>query len=164
MKTCTVCGIRKPDTEFYLKRKDTDVRRTDCKPCNRLRAKAWKERNLERSRAKAREWIENNRDRVRGHNQARLWRQVGRRRGVNPKCHPKWAINFFLREAYDLARLRTKVTGVKWEVDHIVPLRHPIVCGLHAHTNIRVVLAHANRVKSNAGWPGMPEPEITGFF
>ena len=56
-----------------------------------------------------------------------------------------------------MAALRNKLTGVKWEVDHIVPLASRIVCGLHAETNLRVVPKLVNRIKGNRFWPDMPE-------
>lgn len=55
-----------------------------------------------------------------------------------------------------LAALRTKTTGIRWEVDHIVPLVHPQVCGLHVETNLRVIPAIENRRKGNRHWPEMP--------
>jgi hypothetical protein len=37
----------------------------------------------------------------------------------------------------------------RFHVDHVIPLRHPLVCGLHAHTNLRVVPALVNLKKGN---------------
>jgi len=69
---------------------------------------------------------------------------------------PKWASGFFISEAYDLAKLRSKATGFKWQVDHIVPLRSPIVSGLHVEYNLQVIPALQNQKKSNRIWPDMP--------
>lgn len=69
---------------------------------------------------------------------------------------PSWSIDFFVREAFHLAKLRTKTTGIKWHVDHIVPLQNKTVCGLHAHTNIQVIPASVNQSKSNRYWPDKP--------
>lgn len=69
---------------------------------------------------------------------------------------PAWANQFFVEEAYSLAALRSRTTGVRWEIDHIVPLVHPLVCGLHVETNLRVILAVENRRKGNRFWPEMP--------
>lgn len=68
---------------------------------------------------------------------------------------PLWGNKFFLQEAYALARLRGKFTGLKWHVDHIVPIRSKIVCGLHAHTNVQVIPATINQRKQNKFWPDM---------
>ena len=68
---------------------------------------------------------------------------------------PKWAIKFFIEEAYRLAALRTKIFGFRWHVDHIVPLQSKIVCGLHTHHNIQVIPGRDNQSKNNRRWPGM---------
>lgn len=53
------------------------------------------------------------------------------------------------KEAHDLARLREKATGLKWQVDHIVPLRGEKVSGLHVCSNVQVITASANASKKN---------------
>lgn len=40
-------------------------------------------------------------------------------------------------------------TGVNYVVDHIVPLKHPKVCGLHVPANLRVITAEENAAKAN---------------
>jgi uncharacterized protein YdaU (DUF1376 family) len=50
---------------------------------------------------------------------------------------------------YAKAALRTAETGIKHEVDHVIPLRGKLVCGLHAPWNLRVIEAYKNRQKSN---------------
>ena len=69
---------------------------------------------------------------------------------------PKWANLFFIEEAYLLATLRNRLTGIRWEVDHIVPLVHPLVCGLHTEANLAVIPKVENRRKGNRFWPDMP--------
>ena len=50
---------------------------------------------------------------------------------------------------YKLAALLTKVTGQKWEVDHIIPLQGKTVSGLHVPGNLRAIPAAQNRSKYN---------------
>jgi len=44
---------------------------------------------------------------------------------------------------------------VQHSVDHIVPLIHPFVCGLHVENNLRIIPLADNIRKSNNHWPDM---------
>ena len=78
------------------------------------------------------------------------------RRASKFRATPAWANDFFIEEIYDLAQLRSKATGFEWHVDHIVPLKSKLVCGLHVEHNLRVVPAIENITKGNRYWPDMP--------
>lgn len=66
------------------------------------------------------------------------------------KATPSWANQFFIDEMYRLAHLRSKLTGIKWSVDHIVPLKSKTVCGLHVEHNLRVIPWSVNMAKKNS--------------
>lgn len=72
-----------------------------------------------------------------------------RRRATKQTATPSWANKFFISEAYHLATLREIATGFKWHVDHIIPLSHPLVCGLHVENNLQVISAKSNLKKNN---------------
>jgi len=54
--------------------------------------------------------------------------------------------SWILREAVELAKLRKKLCGGEWHVDHIIPVSKG---GLCTHENLQVVPACWNRSKSN---------------
>jgi hypothetical protein len=75
---------------------------------------------------------------------------MNKRRAVKKKAAPKWADKNIIKELYT----RAKLLGL--EVDHIVPLNSPIVCGLHTPDNLELVSRIENRKKGNRVWPDMP--------
>jgi hypothetical protein len=130
-KKCRSCGAEKPVCEFYrIKGKPSPI----CKSCY-----------IRRSR----EWIYADPERL-----LRNGHRVNARRFKHPAV--SWANHFVIEEAHRLARLRTSVMGFKWSIDHIVPLKSALVCGLHTHTNIQVVPFSENARKRNRLWPDMP--------
>ena len=52
-------------------------------------------------------------------------------------------------EARKLVKLRNKVVGSRWSLDHIVPLIGKTVSGLHVWNNIQVIPLVENRRKYN---------------
>lgn len=81
------------------------------------------------------------------------WRFLRRRR-------PAWANLKALRQIKLAVKELRKQTGLAWSEDHIVPLNHPLVCGLHCEANIRIVLLTENLAKGNRTWPDMPEEQL----
>lgn len=53
-------------------------------------------------------------------------------------------------EARDLVKLRKKLTGIRWSINHIIPLHGKTVSGLHVWNNIRVTLLALNKRKANS--------------
>lgn len=70
---------------------------------------------------------------------------------------PPWADMKEIRKVYELANRRTQETGVPHEVDHIIPLQHPDVCGLHVEWNLQVLDYRTNAAKSNRWMPNQLE-------
>lgn len=90
--------------------------------------------------------------RYREQNQQRYNEHSARRRAAKRQAVPQWhgeLDDLVFSEAFNLAQARTKTTGIKWEVDHAVPLAGRNVCGLHVWNNIQVIPMSMNRRKSN---------------
>lgn len=66
---------------------------------------------------------------------------------------PPWACFNAIRAVYREADRLTAATGIKHQVDHIVPLNHPRVCGLHVDWNLRAIPAGPNMSKGNDWCP-----------
>lgn len=54
-----------------------------------------------------------------------------------------------MRATYLRASLMAVETGVPYQVDHIIPLLHPMVCGLHVPANLQIITEAENRAKAN---------------
>jgi 5-methylcytosine-specific restriction endonuclease McrA len=101
----------------------------------------WRSKNRERQNALVAEWARKNPEKRAA--------TAAHRRAMKLRATPAWANEFLISEIYDLARLRSAVTGGEWHVDHIVPLKSPLVCGLHVEHNLRVIPAQANLSKGS---------------
>lgn len=70
-------------------------------------------------------------------------------KAVHRNARPVWADIESIKNIYITAKELTKSTGIKYEVDHVIPIKHPLVCGLHVETNLQIIPENENRVKSN---------------
>lgn len=110
--------------------------------------RAPRKRNPEKANAYKKRWLAAHPDAAL--KKRRRQRALNPRRVRGPRIRTApWANKFFIEEIYDLARLRTKMLGTPWEVDHIIPIKGENVCGLHVETNLRVVPRAVNHKKHN---------------
>lgn len=71
-------------------------------------------------------------------------------------ARPKWAYGEHSpHPIYRVAKARRR-RGEDVNVDHIVPLFSPLVCGLHCKANLEVIHVKVNAKKSNFWWPDAP--------
>ncbi len=172
-KICKICKVEKDLSEYH---KAQDLRfgvSNTCKSCTKikmqnyyednkdkildkkkklyaksdklkLRNKSWSENNKDKVRKYRKDWISKNRDLKRETN--------ARRRAARKSATPNWLTNQdieLLRLHYLLAQLLNDCTGEEYHVDHIVPLQHESVCGLHVPWNLQVITASENLSKYN---------------
>lgn len=107
--------------------------------CEKVRRHYHKDIDASRARARAR---------YAGDRDAHIQRVV-RRSSRLRRATPQWANQSAIDEVYKAARRLTMETGVSHQVDHVIPLHGQTVCGLHVESNLRVVPADVNRMKSN---------------
>jgi len=158
MKACTVCKEEKPLDCFHKRKAMKDGHTSACKDCD-----------YERRQGKYRDVILKNSEK---HNRARGHRpraeyleerrrnpipqsyRVAKRRAMKKKATSVWANQRYIKDLYANAAEANAIfeaVGVKpnFEIDHIVPLQHSKVCGLHVEHNLQVLPSHENRTKSN---------------
>jgi len=137
-----------------------DGYRNICKVCVAAYMQAHHVKNQAHIVAKAVKWVAENRAKHNAkcsqwakQNAAKVNARTARRYASKTQATPKWMSPddyWMIEQAYELAALRTKMFGVSWEVDHIVPLRGKTVSGLHTPWNLQVVTQAENRRKSNS--------------
>jgi hypothetical protein len=161
MKTCTKCNEIKSLTEFHRDKSRKDGLANRCKSCVIAHVKTYYVNNREKVIKNVVVWVSNNRERHNEkcakwakRNRGAVNARTARRYAAKTKATPVWAApgteqNWLINEVYDLALLRSKLTGIPWEVDHILPLRGKTVSGLHVPFNLNVIPMTENRRKSN---------------
>lgn len=123
-------------------------------------ARMWRARTVDRRRALLKAWMASHREHRRRYrnesyrsNPLPAILAANRRRALRLQAVPSWADPTAIREIYRAARARSRAEQVRYEVDHIVPLRSPLVCGLHVTANLAILPASVNSLKSNRWWP-----------
>ena len=115
--------------------------------------KAYTLRHPEKTKEQKQKWIDNNPEKRKeaseGYRQrnSEYYREYSSLRSRHTmRSKPKWLTEFelfWIQELYHLAKLRGK------EVDHIIPIKHDKVCGLHVPWNMQFLTRSENARKSN---------------
>ncbi len=121
-----------------------------------LRKAEYKQRHKERVKAQAAQYRIRHADHIResikdwrSRNKHKLCHYAAVRRVAKGRATPKWSNQSIVESLYGLAAVWSKAMGIQYEVDHIIPIQHPLVCGLHCEANLQVLPMSANRRKSN---------------
>lgn len=177
-RICKICNVMKPLNGFHGKKNANGKtywahQCIEClKPISRNRKKSWYYADPERAKADSRAWYENNKSRAlaavmiyrstrkdwakqyhkkwRDQNPAKMLAWCRKYQAAKLRAVPGWADHKKIQSIYDDARAQ----GL--EVDHIVPLRSKIVCGLHVEHNLQILPPAVNNSKGNRWWPDMP--------
>jgi hypothetical protein len=101
----------------------------------------WNLNNKEKRKAWCEKWRKNNpslhaeRERVRN--------------GVKKQATPVWANRKLMDDIYARALEKSRITGIDYHVDHIVPLQGKNVCGFNWEGNLQIITAVENVKKGN---------------
>lgn len=174
MKTCKRCGLNKQASAFRPDPRYSDGLGSWCIECHRARNSEWAKENRARLTLKAATWRSENTEKAadiarkssrklkeKRAEYAYKWTRDNRekrrassakRKAARLRATPRWA---------DLNRIKAFYANVPegHDVDHIVPLVSPIVCGLHCEANLQYLPSSENQSKRNLRWPDMPRIE-----
>lgn len=95
--------------------------------------------NREKANASGRKWAKSN--------PAANAASRAKQRGDRAQATPHWYNSALVQLIYRACKSRTDRTGVKHEVDHIVPIHGKLVSGLHVHDNLQIIPMVDNRRK-----------------
>lgn len=144
-KTCQNDYIRKYLKDNPDKKKKYCSRDREKDPGgNTRRGKKWKSRNREKHNALNREYSKKNREKCAAKYARYFCSKIS--------AIPAWLTKNDrdqINQIYSEAKKITDKTGIKHEVDHIVPLQGKDVRGLHVPWNLRIITAKENRSKGS---------------
>ena len=137
MKYCSKCKQIKAYTDFSKSKSQYDGLQSYCKSCHYLSVRNSQLKHPEtrkRNRFSRRDKELASNRKYKKENKSLIASINAKRDAAQQNAVPKWANNFFIKEIYHLAALRTKIMGFKWHVDHIRP------CALFDHQDERQFL------------------------
>jgi hypothetical protein len=144
-KACVICAR---DNQSRWDRKNPDK-------LQQYTAK-YDSQNREARREAAREYRKNNPEsandatqRYRKRNPGLINAHCSARRAAQLQAAPTWVDRQKLKDLYTKAREVSAETGIPHQVDHIIPLKHDFVCGLHVPCNLQIIPAADNQRKKN---------------
>jgi len=147
-KTCSQCLVTKDISLFAKAVTCVGGFRTNCKACQKIKKDEWRHNNQEHHRLQCRAWVKANPEKRKEIVLASRTLFGSRKKKVR-QATPSWANGFYISEIYHLARLRTKLLGITYHVDHVIPIKGKLVCGLHVEDNLRIIPADLNMKKGN---------------
>lgn len=180
MKACSSCKIVLDFCEFYKSNTTKSGYQSSCKSCSKTRNKSdymknYREANKEQHELSNREYYKLHKQRL--NNESRQYyienkehlREKGNQHYLENKvmyllysksrkkhidrATPLWLSDqdySQIVQIYQERKRLTEETGNVYHVDHILPLRGKLVCGLHVPSNLQIILASENLKKGSA--------------
>jgi hypothetical protein len=104
------------------------------------RSRKWRKENLEKSKEQLRNWRHANPEKANALH--------AKRRASKLQRTPSWTNLEDIRMWYEVAEVLSR-SGVKFHVDHVVPLQGKTVSGFHVENNMQVIPSYLNVSKNN---------------
>jgi len=147
MKECSGCEEFKSLESFYSGR-------NKCKNCLRLQKIDYRNSNREKVREASRRYNKTatSKEYRKFYKKSRPHlknAESAKRRASKLNATPEWADLSKIRLLYEKVKWLEALTGLKYHVDHIIPLRGKNVCGLHIWENLQILEASINESKGN---------------
>ncbi len=167
MKTCIKCNKIFSYKAFYKNSHMKDGYLNKCKAClkdevntvaARKAAKKYRQTHPEKIKAYNKKYKSNPINNLIHKERMKEWHRINKglsnsykakRRAFKLKATPKWSELEDIKEVYIKARSISVETGIQHHVDHIIPLIHSKVCGLHVLANLRIISYTDNLRKGN---------------
>ena len=149
-KKCSMCKQEKPTTDFGRHSCKKDGLRAQCRVCNNVYFRNSYAMDGKRHIERVTSYMEANKEsvskrhsRYKKDNKHRYAMSQANRRASQLMATPVWADMQAISDIY------LEAEYMQMEVDHIVPLNHRLVCGLHVPANLQLLTKSENRRKSN---------------
>lgn len=157
---CYECGkIESAARHHKLYKSDSsyaDAKRKAAREQHKREGTKWYHDNKPRAAALNKLWREANKDSFKGYtvqwrrdNLDKLTKNAAAYRSSKIQATPTWANPDAIQAFYTEAARMTLKTGIKYTVDHIIPLNSDVVCGLHVEHNLQLLTLSDNSKKSN---------------
>ena len=144
MKWCNGCKKYKELSEFNNDASKGNGLSSQCRDCTKVKYLKWKKKSTKH--------IKNYKLNYRKNNRAKLTAYAAKSRAIKIQATPKWLTKDQFRiieDFYIIAYTLSQETNIKYEVDHIIPLRGKNISGLHVPWNLQILSKKDNMVKGN---------------
>lgn len=173
-KQCSIkagCGKTHPVTFFNKHSGRKDGYNSVCKECKSNQARIYRENNKDNIKERKKKFYRNNeqsilenkkryykenkeiirkKQEIHYNNNKEYFIEKANNRKFNKlNATPAWSQLDKIKVLYKKAAELEKITGLKYHVDHIIPLQSDLVCGLHVWENLQILEANENISKSN---------------